>query len=138
MKTENITYHLKQYNIKPSYLRIKVLEYLLAKKNHPTVDMIFNELAKEIPTLSKTTIYNTLKLFTDNKIVKIVTIENNEVRYDADISEHGHLKCEKCKKIYDFRIQIPNTNIDGLDGFEITEKEINFKGTCQECLKTNN
>ena len=53
---------LKEKDISPSIQRIRVLEYLQNSKNHPTVDNIYNDLIKEIPTLSKTTVYNILKL----------------------------------------------------------------------------
>jgi len=41
-KIENLAKILIEKNIKPSYQRIKVLEYLTAKRNHPTADEIFN------------------------------------------------------------------------------------------------
>jgi len=45
--------------VHPSYHRLKILEYLMNHRTHPTVERIPKELSKEIPTLSKTTIYNT-------------------------------------------------------------------------------
>ena len=100
--TENIKEYLLEHNIKPSYSRIHIMEYLLSKKSHPTVDEIYKELAKDIPTLSKTTVYNTLSIFADNNIARVVTIEDNETRYDADMLNHGHFKCKSCGVVYDF------------------------------------
>ena len=37
--------------------------------NHPTVETIYKELIDEIPTLSKTTVYNTLKQFVNILII---------------------------------------------------------------------
>jgi Fur family transcriptional regulator, peroxide stress response regulator len=54
---------LKNKNIRPSIQRIKIFEYLIKNLCHPTVDQIFKDLQSEIPTISKTTIYNTLDLF---------------------------------------------------------------------------
>jgi Fur family peroxide stress response transcriptional regulator len=45
---------------------------------------------EEIPTLSKTTLYNTLNLFTERGIINMLNLEENESRYDADISLHAH------------------------------------------------
>ena len=53
---ENVGEYLKSHDIKPSYQRIKIFEYLVEHKNHPTVDMIYKALVDEIPTLSKTTV----------------------------------------------------------------------------------
>jgi Fur family peroxide stress response transcriptional regulator len=42
MKTlDDISQTLSEKNIKPSYNRIRVMEYLLAKKNHPTAEEIY-------------------------------------------------------------------------------------------------
>ena len=64
---ENIGEYLKAHEIKPSYQRIKIFQYLVENKNHPTVDMIYKALCTEIPTLSKTTVYNTLNLFIEKQ-----------------------------------------------------------------------
>jgi len=44
---------LIEHNIAPSIQRIKILEYLSKYKTHPTADMIYRELVKQIPTLSE-------------------------------------------------------------------------------------
>ena len=130
---ENIGDYLKENGIKPSYQRMKIYEFLLQNKIHPTVDMIYKALNKKIPTLSKTTVYNTLNLFIEKKIVNILVIEENETRYDAYLKLHGHFKCEKCGNIYDIEIEKENLELDGLEDFEIKEKHIYFKGICKYC-----
>lgn len=132
---KNINEHLRNSNIKPSIQRIKIFEYLIEKQNHPTVDMIFKELASEIPTLSKTTVYNTLKLFVENKIVNIVNIEDNETRYDADTSTHGHFKCYNCGEVYDFNFEEANLNIKNIEGFQKQQMHLYVKGICKTCLQ---
>ena len=47
--------------IKPTYQRIVILDYLENNLIHPTVDDIYNYLAPKLTTLSRTTIYNTVK-----------------------------------------------------------------------------
>lgn len=133
MRIDNFSEYLINNNIKPSYIRLKVLEYLIINKNHPTVDIIYNELIKEIPTLSKTTVYNTLNTFFEKGVCKIINIDDNTTRYDANTLDHGHFKCEKCKGIYDFSIDITNCNIDGIEDFIISKRDIYFKGLCRTC-----
>lgn len=130
--------YLKNNGIKPSYQRIKIFEYLVSHKNHPNVDTIFRELVKEIPTLSKTTVYNTLNLFVEKRVATVIVIEENETRYDADTSLHGHFKCNICKNIYDIKINDASFKTNDLDGFEIEEEHLYFKGICKNCIKKNN
>jgi Fe2+ or Zn2+ uptake regulation protein len=121
-------------NIKPSLHRIKVLEYLLSHQTHPTVDEIYSDLVNDVPTLSKTTIYNTLKLLVQAGIVRRVTIEDHETRYDAIVENHGHFKCVECSRVYDFKIDVEQLVTPDLDQFKVSEKSVYYKGTCPGCL----
>ena len=92
---KSLSDELFKKEIRPSYQRVKILEYLVIQKCHPTVDRIFNYLVKEIPTLSKATIYNTLNLLIDAKLARVVTIEDNETRYDIIIQIMGILNAKR-------------------------------------------
>jgi Fe2+ or Zn2+ uptake regulation protein len=115
---------LSKRTIRPSHPRIKVLEYLLMHQSHPTVEQIFTALVGENPTLSKSTIYNTLNLFVKAALVRVLTIENNETRYDIIMEKHGHFKCESCGIIFNFKIDIDAFMSDELSEFEIREKNV--------------
>lgn len=132
LRIDKIDEYLKSNDIKPSYQRIKILEYLIQNKNHPTVDMIYQELVNRIPTLSKTTVYNTLKLFVDKKIVALINIEDNETRYDVDTTFHGHFKCKKCNEVYDIKTEMPI--LKDMDDFQIDEYHLYLKGICKKCI----
>lgn len=110
----------------------------MSRKNHPSVDEIYTELVKEIPTLSKTTVYNTLNTFIAAKIAQVLSIEDTETRYDANVSFHGHFKCKKCGNIYDFRLDTTDCKSDDLDNFLIEEKNVYYKGICNTCLENKN
>lgn len=128
-----IAKQLIEYGIKPSYPRILIYKYLYTQKNHPTVDIIYNDLIEEIPTLSKTTIYNTLGILIDAQLVKSLSLDENEKRYEVIIHDHSHFKCEECNRIYD----IPYDDIQLLPkeyvGFKIKETQIFISGICEDC-----
>lgn len=131
---EELVQELKIRNINLSYQRLKVLEYLILNLCHPTVDQIFTGLHKNISTLSKTTVYNTLRVLVEAGLVRVITIEDNETRYDINIENHGHFKCESCGAIYDFRIDIDSLSSEELNNFQINDKNVYFKGICARCL----
>ena len=120
-------------NLRPSYHRIKVLEYLINNQTHPTVEQIYRTLHKEIPTLSKATIYNALNVFAEVRLIRIINIEDNEVRYDIITENHGHFKCEQCGVIHNFAVDVDSLDIQGLKGFKVEDKNVYFKGMCPEC-----
>jgi Fe2+ or Zn2+ uptake regulation protein len=131
----NIPEYLHEHGVKPSYPRVRILDYMLVKKNHPTVDMIYAELSKEIPTLSRTTVYNTVNLFNEKGLVQKLGIDEQETRYDADISVHAHFRCDSCGKILDLTTEGELPEITGPE--QITVREIQFyvKGLCEQCSK---
>lgn len=118
-----------------SYQRLKVLEYLVQNQNaHPTADQIFTVLQKVIPTLSKTTIYNTLKLLVEANLVKQVKTDESEARYDIIVKTHGHIKCESCGEVFNFNIDLDATLPTDLKNYRILDKSIYFRGVCPKCL----
>lgn len=137
MRFENLEKELKNRNINLSYQRLKILEYLAHNQCHPTVDQIFINIQKSITTLSKTTVYNTLKKLVEEGLVRVINIEDNETRYDIVTEDHGHFKCENCKTIFDFNVNPDSFSINGLDNFRILDKNIYFKGICPECARVN-
>ena len=100
---KEITDYLKSHKIKPSLIRLKVMQYLMGTGGHPDVEAIHKSISREIPTLSKTSIYNTLKTFTSAGVVKEIMIEENEIRYDALTGRHGHFKCVVCGSLQTLR-----------------------------------
>lgn len=128
---EDVAVFLRVHEIKPSLQRVKIYEFLANSVEHPNVDTIYRNLAGEIPTLSKTTVYNTLNLFIDKGIVNVVTIEENECRYDADISLHGHFKCQECGELYDVEVETVKVK----SGHKVVNQDVYLRGICESCLQ---
>ncbi len=135
---EEIEKILKEKSIRLSYQRLKVLEYLAHNQHHPTVDEIFTDLVRSIPTLSKTTVYNTLKTLVEAGLTRLITIEDNETRYDIVVENHGHFKCECCGEIYNFAVDMDALASEELKDFKINDKNLYFKGICPKCLSNIN
>ena len=123
---------LREHGIKPSHHRLRVLEYMLENRNHPSAEVIYQALVKEIPTLSKTTVYNTVELFLEKGVVQPIMILHNELRYDADTSFHGHFLCRKCGRIVDFFYDDEDV-LPVPEGFIIEESHAYYRGVCPEC-----
>ena len=135
---ENIEKYLRDNEISPSYQRKRIFEYLYTNKNHPSVNEIYSVLINEIPTLSKTTIYNTLNLFISKKIVQSIIIDENELRYQIlEQKNHAHFKCISCNKLYDIDVDTSNLKLDSLKNFDIHEQSFYFKGICENCKNNN-
>jgi Fur family peroxide stress response transcriptional regulator len=133
-KMMNIKSELEKHGIKPTYQRLCVLEFIEQSQDHPTADHIYENLVKKIPTMSRTTIYNTLNLFLEKGLVAPLTITGTEVRYEISTGQHHHFLCLKCGRIYDVDIQCPLSQSKTVDGHQIQEIHGYFKGICKNCL----
>lgn len=130
---------IEEKGIKPTYQRLKILEYLYKHTDeHPTVEMIYEALGREIPAISTATIYNSLNVLLEKGLVCAMTITGKEIRYNVIMSSHHHFLCKKCGKIINIDIQCPLSinNNQTLDGHLIEEVHGYLKGICKECRKS--
>ena len=131
--------------------RVQILSYLMTHHTHPVIDTIYKDLVGNNPTLSRTSVYNTVKTLNAYGLVHILTIDGHQVCVDEDTSPHGHLLCIRCGKVYDVPMQGPKakgqqpkakgqqpTANSLLDGNEILEVHQYYKGICKHCLTLKN
>ena len=130
---------LQSHSIKPSVQRIAIMQYLMDHHTHPTVDEIYTALAPSMPTLSKTTVYNTLKLLDEHAAIQTLTIDGRNTCYDGDTTPHAHFFCKVCCKVYDLPcpphlFQLSDTDTEG---HEVQEVHYYYKGICKHCKERN-
>lgn len=126
---------LRERGIKATTQRIMILGYLDGNEEHPTVERIHSDLRHDAPTLSKTTVYNTLQLLHGAGLVDVLTISGTEGRYELAHGMHHHLLCKACGTVYDIDVSCPYLG-GMLDGeHKIDEVHGYFKGTCRHCLE---
>jgi Fe2+ or Zn2+ uptake regulation protein len=128
------TEQLIEHNIRPSVQRVAIMQYLLDHRTHPTADDIYTELVKTMPTLSRTTVYNTLQLLVANQAVLGLTIDQHNMHFDGYTHPHAHFLCRSCGKIFD--VEVNNHLREHLftsDKFAIEKVELNYMGLCPDC-----
>ena len=130
---------LSSHDIKPSAQRMAIMDWLSQHPVHPTVDDIWQALSPDMPTLSKTTVYNTLRLFVSHGAAQMLTIDEHNACYDADITPHSHFLCRICCKVYDIpsvashRLPTP----DKLCGHQAEEAQLYYRGVCCSCANNS-
>ena len=134
---DNISMYLSGYGIRPSVQRIAIMRYLQNNRTHPTVEEVYEALRTQIPTLSKTTVYNTLKLFIENGAALYVGIDEKNARFDGFTEPHAHFRCKRCGRIIDLPINVQNFLPKDFKG-DIEETYFYIKGICENCYKKNN
>ena len=123
---------LQTRGLRPSPQRLAVYKYLCGVKTHPSVDMIYNELIKEYPTLSRTTVYQTLEALYNCGLIQRFS-DGGEMRFDADTIVHGHFKCTGCGKISDIFWPKDTVLPKPDDEHLIHETLLFYRGLCPIC-----
>lgn len=136
-RSTDLASQLIRHGVRPSTQRLRIFEYLVASKEHPTADNVFQALLPEIPSLSKTTVYNTLSLLVKEHLARQLSIEDGEARYDGDVSMHGHFRCTHCGAVTDFPVEMGEMSMRGLEGCIVQTKDVFFQGVCRKCIENS-
>jgi Fe2+ or Zn2+ uptake regulation protein len=124
---------LQTQGVKPTYQRLAILGVVADTRLHPTIRSLHAVLVKQIPTLSKTTLYSTLELFAAKGLVRGLTIDPSEVRYDGVPELHHHFYCAVCRRVLDVDITCATGRTGELHGHRVDEVHGYFKGVCRDC-----
>lgn len=127
---------LVSHGIRPSAQRVAILGHLMSDRSHPTAEKIHQALLPEMPHLSLTTVYNTLRLMADHRAIRVIEIDQRHAHFDYTTIPHAHLWCRRCGRISD--ISIPATPLpEACHGYDIDEIDIYYKGICPKCSALN-
>lgn len=112
--------------------REAILEVIRAKKCHYSADELHAEVKKIMPTVSRATVYNTLKYFEEQKIILRITGDDGTDRYDQSFIPHGHMICRECHRITDFTVPKLENALKKEAG-EYESYELKVRYICPEC-----
>lgn len=129
--------YLAEKDIKPSLQRMAVMKYLKEHPCHPSANDIYEALHPDMPTLSLTTVYNTLKLFVEKGAALCIQTGERMCHFDGDMAPHMHLYCTECGRIIDMSVEdtVFSSGEAAAVNFEILDTQILIKGHCAECVK---
>lgn len=129
--------YLIAHGIKASIQRIVVMDYLLTHKTHPSIGQIYKDLLPVIPSLSKTTLYNMLKLFAQKKVALQLQLDEKNLLFDGDVRPHAHFQCLRCGKVFDiFSDTLPEIEAitrNKIGDLTIVSTDLSYHGYCKKC-----
>lgn len=123
-----------------SATRNSIYQYLCGTKEHPSAEMIYNDLKADIPNLSLGTVYRNLKQLEEIGRVIRVTKVNNYERYDANCEDHVHFVCDRCERVIDIMdadIHKATAALNIPSGLKVKRLQIVIEGTCGICSAEN-
>lgn len=133
---EKIESKLNNRDIKPTAMRILVLQYLMEQNKAVSLQSIEDAFEKA----DKSTIYRTLKTFEKNKLVHTIDDGTKQLKYAlclescecGAIDQHYHFHCTKCQHTF----CLTNQNIPQIElpkNFKMQQANMVIKGLCGAC-----
>lgn len=125
-------------NLKYSKQREVIKNFLMTRKDHPTADMVYTHVQKELPSISLGTVYRNLSLLADMGEIARIRVGDGMDHFDADTTPHYHFICNDCGSVIDLDmdnideiLSIAGMNFNG----KITGHVTYFYGSCGQCSK---
>jgi Fur family transcriptional regulator, peroxide stress response regulator len=124
--------------LKLTHQRAAVFNVLAATERHPSPEEVYQAVRPELPSISLATVYKVLDLFQRHGFLRKVSTEQQVARYDANVDEHHHLVCDRCGRIQDVQVPLPEAALSESqsDGFAVSHVDVLFHGLCRECRRT--
>lgn len=128
----------KVAGLKLTHQRLEIYRELVQAVDHPAAETIYTRLKKRMPTISLDTIYRTLTTFENHGLIRKVQTAESQARFEAQMMQHHHLICDKCKQIMDFQWQLfdESTLPETISSWgQIKRKNVVLHGICDKCLQ---
>jgi Fur family ferric uptake transcriptional regulator len=113
-----------------------ILEELQKLKTHPSATALYEKVRETLPNISLGTVYRNLDLLARTGLIQKLNTGQNEARFDAITDPHYHVCCAHCGRVedlLDFPIDLIDSSIDQLQGFDILGHQLQFIGVCPDC-----
>ena len=130
--------HIQKAGLRRTGQRDLILEIFLKTEEHLTSEDLYFLVHREDPTVGHTTVYRTLKLFTEAGLAREVRFGDNKTYYEHHYNHahHDHMICTECGKVIEFFSQdIENLQDQMADqfGFRPTHHSLRMWGVCSDC-----
>ena len=135
-----VTGVLRSKGFKATPQRLAIYDALSHTTAHPNADMLYRELVPHYPTMSLATVYKTIEILRELGLVQILNTGEDSFRYDADTSNHPHIRCLACQRVDDvdpvewdsfYRTVGDSTQ------YELCGHQFYFYGICADCQKSS-
>jgi Fur family iron response transcriptional regulator len=87
---DNLTALLRRHDINPTHQRIEIAHALFSRGEHLSADQVLAIVNERHSETSKATVYNTLNLFLEKKLIREVIVDPSKVFYDPNTEPHHH------------------------------------------------
>ncbi|GIM48295.1 transcriptional repressor [Collibacillus ludicampi] len=141
-KLERIKKQLHAESFKLTPQREATLRVLLENEEaHLSAEEIFMLVKQKAPDIGLATVYRTLDLLSELKIIEKLNFGDGVARYefrsDDHPHHHHHLICLKCNRLFEIEDLLDSleAKVEREHNFKIVDHRVSFLGYCADCLQ---
>lgn len=131
---------LKTKGFKMTAQRELIFRAFFESDRHVTVEELYDRVRQQDPAIGHSTVWRNLKLMCKVGLANEVNLGDGVTRYDRLTAEpHGHMYCVKCKRFFEFDMEVAMKALTGLTkaaGFVAEEYKVDIQGYCRSCQET--
>lgn len=121
---------------KHSRQRDSIKEFVMTRMDHPTADMVYENLRQTYPNISLGTVYRNLSLLSESGEIRKLSGLDSSDRFDGRMDPHCHFFCTACGKVIDLEaVSLAALAEEAKDRFSgrIDGCNATFFGICEDC-----
>lgn len=126
---------LREAGIRITGPRLRIYDYLLTHRTHPTCEDIYKDLKTDDDSLSFASVYNVTNKLAEVGLVTELISPDGQKHYDGITDFHGHFFCKKCSNVMDVMC-CKDFAADVLEGNRIDSVSLIISGVCKDCLES--
>lgn len=118
--------------------RQAVLQVIRESEEHLTANEVFENARRILPGISFATVYNSLRFLKLEGLIGEVQFGKDCSRYDRTLTRHDHAICNKCSKLVDIELPIPDGLLEEAahrSQFQAESIELTLRGLCPACTE---
>jgi Fur family peroxide stress response transcriptional regulator len=140
-QADTLSQALREQGLRLTPQRLAICEMLVASDQHPTAQMIYDQLHPQYPSLSLATVYNTLDMLVNLGLVNVLgSAGDDAAHYDADTHPHVNLACTSCHRVIDLpsqHVQALEEEVASNSGYRLLGARVLYYGICPDCQLRN-
>lgn len=129
---------LRKKGYKATSQRIAICRFALRGRDHPTAQRVYREVKPVHPTVSLATVYKTLHVLKELRLVQEMAFPEGETRFDSYMEPHANLVCRGCGIISDVDDPVTREMVARVAArarFTLMGQRLDIYGTCERCSR---
>ena len=125
-----------QRGLAVTHQRQVIYQALMSMHDHPSPEVVYDKVRKQIPSISLGTVYKNIKTFVDSGLLREVSLHHGSTRLETNLDPHHHLVCVQCKTIVD----LDDSDLEPVQlkrrlprGFSVQRYSVEVIGLCSRC-----